>query len=151
MAEASLQAIVDRLEIEDLLTKYAWSIDTKQFDGLDDVFTADAFVDYTSSGGVKGPFPEVKAWLAKVLPHFPAYQHLVTNKHVEIDGDTATSRAEFYNPMVQAGEKGATTIFFVGGEYHDKIVRTDKGWRIAERIEKSVWTDGAVPSAPPES
>ena len=104
MAEPSLQAIVDRLAIEDLLTKYSWSIDTKQFDGLDDVFTADAHIDYTSSGGVKGPFPEVKAWLSKVLPSFPAYQHLVTNKQVVIDGDAATCRAEFYNPMIMAGE-----------------------------------------------
>ena len=106
-------------------------------------------LDYTSSGGVAGAFPEVKAWLVSVLPHFPAYQHLVTNTDIRIDGDTATSRAEFYNPMVTTKPDGSRGIFFVGGEYHDKLVRTPAGWRIAERIERSVWTDGDLPAVPP--
>jgi 3-phenylpropionate/cinnamic acid dioxygenase small subunit len=144
-----LQALADRLDIEDLLTRYAWALDSKQFDELDDVFTPDAHIDYTSSGGEAGAYPDVKAWLAKVLPNFPAYQHLVTNKQITIDGDTATSRAEFYNPMVMAKRDGTTAIFFVGGEYHDQLVRTPNGWRITDRLEKSIWTDGAVPQTPP--
>jgi 3-phenylpropionate/cinnamic acid dioxygenase small subunit len=146
---ADLAAIVDRLEIEEVLTRYAWALDSKSFDGLDDVFTSDAHIDYTSSGGVAGAFPEVKAWLARVLPHFPAYQHLVTNQQITVDGDRATSRAEFYNPMVTAKPDGSRGIFFVGGEYHDQLVRTPQGWRISERIERSVWTDGELPAAPP--
>ena len=142
------QDIADRLDIEDVLTRYAWSIDTASWDGLDEVFTPDAFIDYTSSGGINGKYPEVKAWLESVLPHFPAYQHFVTNKDIRIDGDRATSRAEFYNPMAQQKEAGLS-LFFVGGEYHDKLVRTPAGWRISERIEKSVWVDGDVPATPP--
>ena len=144
-----LQALADRLDIEDVLTRYAWALDSKQFDDLDQVFTPDAHIDYTSSGGEAGAYPDVKAWLAKVLPHFPAYQHLVTNKQITIDGDRATSRAEFYNPMVMAKRDGTTSIFFVGGEYHDQLVRTPNGWRITNRLEKSIWTDGAVPQTPP--
>ncbi|MBM3670832.1 MAG: nuclear transport factor 2 family protein [Actinobacteria bacterium] len=149
MDDQALRALSDRLEIEAVLTRYAWAIDSKTFDGLDDVFAPDAFVDYTSAGGIKGDYPEVKAWLASVLPHFPAYQHFVTNKDIDVDGDTATSRSAFYNPMAQAADGGGVSLFFVGGEYHDKLTRTDKGWRITERIEKSVWTDGNVPAAPP--
>jgi 3-phenylpropionate/cinnamic acid dioxygenase small subunit len=144
-----LQALADRLEIEAVLTRYAWALDSKQFDELDAVFTPDAHIDYTSSGGEAGAYPDVKAWLAKVLPNFPAYQHLVTNKQITVDGDRATSRAEFYNPMVMANRDGATSIFFVGGEYHDQLVRTPNGWRITNRVEKSIWTDGAVPQTPP--
>jgi 3-phenylpropionate/cinnamic acid dioxygenase small subunit len=144
-----LQALADRLDIEAVLTRYAWALDSKQFDELDDVFTPDAHIDYTSSGGEAGAYPDVKAWLAKVLPNFPAYQHLVTNKQITIDGDRATSRAEFYNPMVMAKRDGTTSIFFVGGEYHDQLVRTPNGWRITNRVEKSIWTDGAVPQTPP--
>jgi 3-phenylpropionate/cinnamic acid dioxygenase small subunit len=145
----AIQALTDRLEIEDVLTRYAWSIDTATWDGLDEVFTPDAFIDYTSAGGIKGAFPEIKEWLSTVLPHFPAYQHLVTNKDIRIDGDTATSRCQFYNPMAQKAADGGTSMFFVGGEYRDKLVRTSDGWRISERIEHSVWTDGNLPAAPP--
>jgi 3-phenylpropionate/cinnamic acid dioxygenase small subunit len=146
---ADLATLADRLEIEEVLTRYAWALDSKDFDRLDDVFTADAHIDYTSSGGVAGPYPEVKAWLAKVLPHFPAYQHLVTNQDITLTGDRATSRAEFYNPMATTRPDGSTGMFFVGGEYHDRLVRTAQGWRIEERVEKSVWTDGEYPAAPP--
>lgn len=147
MATPSLQAIADRLEIEELLARYAWALDDKRFDGLDAVFTPDAFLDYTATGGEKGSYAEVKAWLAKVLPHFPTYQHYVTNKVIELDGDNATSRSALYNPMGM--KKGDTTsFFFVGGEYHDKLVRTSDGWRITERIEKQTWADGNVPTAP---
>jgi len=149
MGEPSLQGIADRLEIDDVLSRYAWSIDTRNFDGLDDVFTPDAHVDYTSAGGIKGAYPEIKAWLAKVLPSFHAYQHIVANRDIKIDGDTATSRAEFYNPMGQSDADGKVTFFFVGGEYHDELVRTAKGWRIKQRIEKTVWTDGNLPATPP--
>ena len=144
-----LQALADRLDIEDVLTRYAWALDSKHFDELDDVFTPDAHIDYTSSGGVAGAYPDVKAWLAKVLPHFPAYQHLVTNKQITITGDQATSRSEFYNPMIMAKPDDTTSIFFVGGEYHDQLVRTPDGWRITNRLEKSIWTDGAIPQTPP--
>jgi 3-phenylpropionate/cinnamic acid dioxygenase small subunit len=145
----SAQDIGDRLDIEDVLTRYAWSIDTASWDGLDEVFTPDAFIDYTSAGGIKGNYPEIKEWLSTVLPFFAAYQHLVTNKDIRIDGDTATSRCQFYNPMVQKADDGGTSMFFVGGEYRDQLVRTADGWRIKERIEHSVWTDGNVPAAPP--
>ena len=146
---ADLAALADRLEIEEVLTRYAWALDSKQFDGLDDVFTADAHIDYTSSGGVKGRYPEVRAWLAEVLPRFAMSQHLVTNKRIAVDGDAATSRAYFYNPMVTAKPDGSRGVFYVGAEYHDQLARTPQGWRITERIEKSVWTDGDVPAAPP--
>ena len=46
----------------------------------------DAYIDYRAMGGIDGQFPEVKAWLAEVLPNFPAYSHLLGNFDVRIDG-----------------------------------------------------------------
>jgi hypothetical protein len=57
----------DRIEIQDLLVRYARAIDTKDWGLLDTCFTADAQVDYTSSGGIAGRYPEVRQWLAKAL------------------------------------------------------------------------------------
>ena len=48
----SLQEISDRLEIQDLAWRFSEIIDTKDFDKLrDDVFTPDAFIDYSAFGG----------------------------------------------------------------------------------------------------
>ena len=57
----TLQELSDRLEIDDLLSRYTFAIDERDFDALDDVFTPDATIDYTTSGGIKGSYPEVKA------------------------------------------------------------------------------------------
>src|SRR4051812_22068422 len=67
----SIEEISDRLEIQDLLVAYSTAIDGRRFDDLDRVFTADAYIDYRAMGGVDGHYPEVKAWLAQVLPNFP--------------------------------------------------------------------------------
>ena len=46
--------ISDRLEIEQLMALYVEAIDSKDWDLLDNVFTADAHLDYESSGGPEG-------------------------------------------------------------------------------------------------
>ena len=96
--ERWLAQLRDRLEIEDLLTRYCAAIDAKDFDLLDEVFTADATIDYTRSGGIRDEFPAVKSWLAKALAPFRVVQHLITNVRLEIDGDRARSVCYFFNP-----------------------------------------------------
>jgi len=133
--------IADRLAIQDLLVRYCKAIDGDDWELLDTVFTPDAQIDYTSSGGIAGAYPEVRAWLAQILPNFPVKQHLVTNFDVTIDGDRARSRAYFYNPMGRPKPEGGVALFFVGGWYVDELVRTAAGWRIAKRLEQQSWVD----------
>ena len=130
----SLEEISDRLEIQDLLVAYSTAIDKRRFDDLDRVFTADAYIDYRAMGGVDGRYPEVKAWLAQVLPNFPAYAHMLGNVDVSIDGDTATSRTLCFNPMVLGGDDGQ--VLFCGLWYDDEFVRTAEGWRMTKRVEE---------------
>jgi 3-phenylpropionate/cinnamic acid dioxygenase small subunit len=137
----TLAEIADRLEIQDLLTRYCRAIDTRAWDDLDTIFTPDATIDYTAAGGVRGAFPEVKAWLAEVLPRFAMTQHLVTNHDIQVDGDRATSRVYVYNPMGTRNAAGTLDLFFFGGWYNDRLVRTPDGWRIAERTEETAYID----------
>jgi hypothetical protein len=134
----SLEEISDRLEIQQLLVAYSTAIDTRRFDDLDLVFTPDAYIDYRALGGIDGKFPEVKAWLAEVLPNFPAYSHLLGNFDVRItrspEGDTAASRTLCFNPMVLGGEK--QQVLFCGLWYVDEFVRTPDGWRMTRRVEE---------------
>ncbi|WP_137148044.1 nuclear transport factor 2 family protein [Mycolicibacterium sp. CR10] len=130
----SLEEISDRLEIQQLLMDYSTAIDQKRFDDLDAVFTPDAYIDYRVAGGIDGRFSEVKAWLKDVLPNFPAYFHMLGNVDIRISGDTATSRAICFNPMVMGGDQGQ--IYFVGIWYVDEFVRTAQGWRMSKRVEE---------------
>ena len=58
------EQLSDRAEILDIVHRYAWSIDTRDWDALDSCFAEDAYVDYSSNpGGTEGPYREVRGWL----------------------------------------------------------------------------------------
>jgi hypothetical protein len=137
------QEISDRLELIDLMVRYAHAVDTRSWDDFDDIFTPDAIIDYTAFGGPTGGVGEIKAWLDETLAAFPAFQHLVSNPLLTIDGDSATGRTMCFNPMGVAraeGERGDPRMFFCGLWYLDRFVRTSDGWRIASRAEEKSWT-----------
>ncbi|VEG43269.1 bile acid 7-alpha dehydratase [Mycolicibacterium flavescens] len=129
----SLEEISDRFEIQQLLIDYSTAIDQKRFDDLDRVFTQDAYIDYRVTGGIDGRFPQVKTWLKDVLPNFPAYYHMLGNVDIRVTGDTGSSRAICFNPMVMGSEG---QIYFVGIWYVDEFVRTADGWRMSKRVEE---------------
>lgn len=135
MDAATAARLADRLEIDDLLTRYATGVDRRDWDLWETCFTPDARIDYTAFGGIAGPVKTVRAWLEEVMPRFEMSQHLVVNRDVTIEGDTARSRAAFFNPMALATPQGRV-LFFEGGYYVDRLVRTPAGWRIDERVEE---------------
>ena len=136
----SLQEISDRIEIQDLLVRYSHCIDTRDWEGLDEVFTPDAFIDYSAFGGSVGTLAETKDFLGKAMVAFKSFQHMISNMMVELDGDRATARTICHNPMVMERD-GGEHVFICGLWYVDEIVRTDAGWRIAKRVEERCYVD----------
>jgi hypothetical protein len=142
----SPQEVADRLEIRDVCVRYGWAIDTKDWELLDTCFTAGAHLDYTSNpGGKAGPYPEVRAWLAKVMSAFPVTQHLMANTDIVLDGDRAKVRTMVTNPQGAATREGPLHFFYVGARYDDDFVRTPDGWKIARRVETTLWFEGSLP------
>jgi hypothetical protein len=131
----SLQEISDQMEIRRLTVAYAHAIDTRNFDLLDDVFTADAILDYSAIGGAKGLLSEIKPWLAKGLSKYLlGHQHLISNHDIRIDGDRGTGRIMCFNPMPMKTPEGEQ-IRFDNLWYDDLYLRTPVGWRISQRTE----------------
>ncbi|MEQ6902775.1 nuclear transport factor 2 family protein [Nocardioides sp. YIM 152588] len=140
-----LDELIDRTEITDALHRYTVAVDTGEWDRLDTVFTADARIDYTESGGIAATYPEVKAWLAEALPAFSAKRMHTLGQVVIAFGsprEEAKVTAYFHNPMMVADGKGGTRLVEVGGLYHHSFVRTDAGWRSRRLHEQTVWTRG---------
>jgi 3-phenylpropionate/cinnamic acid dioxygenase small subunit len=141
--------LTDRREIDDLLVRYASVIDGRRWDEFETVFTPDAVLDYRSAGGIRGPLAEVGQWLATVIPYFTWTQHLIVNRAVRLTtgAHDATAHSSFYNP--NGAQVDATPwLFVVGGAYHDRLVRTPEGWRIAHRVEETLWWDNPMPGLP---
>ena len=138
-----LQELIDRAEITDALTRYTLAVDDGDWDALDTVFAADATIDYSESGGTVGGFPEVKAWLAEMLPAFSSKRlHTVGQVSITFNEEGAEVVAYFDNPMVIADGQGGERLVEVGGRYRHFFVRTPEGWRSRHLHEEVFWTRG---------
>lgn len=134
----SLQEISDRMEIQDLITRYVQAIDHKDWDMMDEVFTPEAIIDYTEVGGERGTRDDIKHYLMTAMARFPVTHHITTNSQIQVDGDKATAVSILFNPMLYK-EEDAERMVFIGLWYHDDLVRTPEGWRIVNRKEKKGW------------
>ncbi len=140
-------AATERMALDDLLTRYATAIDSRDWDLLDTVFEPAARLDYRSAGGLEGAYPEVRTWLSEVLPIFDMTQHLVVNREFARHGEGARIRSCFLN-VNRLQVKGEPWLFTVGGRYHDWVVATPDGFRIAERVEETLWWEHPMPGLP---
>jgi 3-phenylpropionate/cinnamic acid dioxygenase small subunit len=134
----SQQELSDRFEIQDLIARYSQLLDLRAWDDMDALFTEDCVLDYTSTGAIKGSWPEHKAFDIKMLTPFKGTQHLMGLPIITVTGDAATARTICFNPMIINDKK----IFYVGLWYDDELRRTDTGWRFAKRTEELSYFDG---------
>jgi hypothetical protein len=124
-------AAKDRLDIIELIHRYAALIDLKSYDDADRVFAADAVANYESMRAYvgddfapKGP-KAIGEWLRKYTGTRNS-MHYMHNHVVEIDGKRATMRNYMHNINSS-----------IGGIYHTESKRTKKGWRITSlRLEE---------------
>jgi len=93
----------------------------------------------TGRPGIRGSLPRWESgWPPFSLLHLD--QHLVLNRAVNLTpgAETATAHCDFSNPNGREVD-GKPWLFVVGGAYHDRLVATPAGWRIAHRVEETLW------------
>lgn len=135
------------LEVQQLLTAYASFVDARDWERYRSIFTEDAVIDYRSSPfGFSGTVDEVVEWLDNSLQLLPMTMHYVMNIDTEFHDDSATVRAQFYNPMQIPGFDELSTC---GGYYHHNLVQTPDGWRSTGMREEILWfTNSPAPRSP---
>lgn len=148
MSADRLQRLEDRLEIQDLMSRYSTAVDAKRLDLLESVFVPGSIVDFRGNGGPMLPYPEVVEFLRDSMAGFAGCQHYVTNHLIELDGDRATCRIYVFTYLASIVD-GDEVLFADGGWYDDELVRTPAGWRIQRRVSGLVWIDGAWPEGVP--
>jgi hypothetical protein len=119
----------DYIEIQQLIVKYPYALDTGSNNGFDyaDLFTADAeFIRPLTKGR------DNLAKLALDQPHGPNYvRHYITNHVIEPTADGAIGKE--YLVVLDIGEAGKPSSIFVGGHYEDIYAKTDAGWKFKRR------------------
>jgi 3-phenylpropionate/cinnamic acid dioxygenase small subunit len=132
--------VADRLAIQDLIGRYAVLVDSGDFEALDQLFTADAVIDFSTFNGPVGDLTEIKTFLGASLPFFTRTQHMMGLPLIDLDGDTAHARTSCNNPMISTKPDGTVSVWLIGLWYDDDLVRTLDGWRFSARNQIRSYT-----------
>ena len=110
-----------------------------------DLFTEDAR--FVVSGKVIEGRAAIRGYMASVHAAGGRGMHVTTNSLVDVDRDGGTAAASTDYLYVRPSGDGVAII--AAGRYHDRLVRTTDGWRIASRVEETLWWDNPMPGLPP--
>jgi SnoaL-like domain len=140
--------IADRLAIQDLIGRYAVVVDNGEFDALDELFTPDAVIDFSTFSGPVGSLSEIKAFLGDSLPFFTRTQHMMGLPLIDLNGDAAHARTSCTNPMISTKPDGTVSVWLIGLWYDDDLVRTPVGWRFRARNQIRSYTITGLTDTP---
>lgn len=116
--------------IVDLTRAYGRALDTGHYEGLRDVFTADATARLSGSGQVG--VDEIIDRVTTALAGFDRCEHHLADHRVEVTGDSATAHCSVRALHLRSAGQ-APPVYTVIGVYQDRLIRTDAGWRITHR------------------
>lgn len=132
----------DLFDIQRLLYDYAWGCDEGDWSLLRSVFSDDAELDYSSTGGPAGGRNEVVAWLESSLSRI-RIQHVVSNFRIDVTEETAVGNAMF---LAIVHLEGLDQPLTTGGYYDLGFARVDGRWKIRRLSEDNRWMHPAPPT-----
>lgn len=115
----------DRLELHELPGRYGDAIDDRDWDRLDQIFTADAVFDLTDLGAPRlEGLAAIKRYMAEDADH--PRTHTMTNIYVDETAEGAKLR---FRILALLPERRVGTA-----SYYDDVVKTPEGWRVQNRV-----------------
>jgi len=155
MNDHRVQLLLDRLEINDVVTRYFCSADERDFDKFRSCFVAGTSVDYSELLPVPRdcPVEQVAEVIERTMAErFGPTQHFMGNHEITVEGDTArgvTYCLAIHQLLPPNDEAQRLTSAL---RYLDRFVRTADGWRIAHRtVTRDIALDLPGRTIPPVS
>jgi hypothetical protein len=133
------QEMSDRIEIDQVLTRYCHAVDDRDWPVYRTVFTEDAVIDDVVTGGIRSGVEEHIVYLTRALQHITLSQHTISTILLDIDGNTARALVQCICPMVVGLPGGGTQTMLLGVRYRDRLTREHGTWRISELVEEKFW------------
>jgi hypothetical protein len=128
--------LADRQELEQLVWTLGRCLDERDFDGLRQIFTAEATV--TTRETASGHDALVDQARCR-HSHDQGIQHIITNLLTDLDGDQATGRANLLASFARTGPADLAPLL-VGEVYRLTFQRTPHGWRITRLTSTVTWS-----------
>jgi 3-hydroxyacyl-CoA dehydrogenase/3-phenylpropionate/cinnamic acid dioxygenase small subunit len=128
----------DRLELTRLLYRYCAMLDSMELDLVPELFTPDCSVSYGPDERMQSHGADDLASSLRRLGRFARTSHHLSNVELDFDGPDAARGRSYVLAWHQHPDGRMQTLY---AEYHDRFVRTDAGWRIAERRQLTHGSD----------
>ena len=139
---ATLQALLDRLLIQDLFTRYYTSLDAADPEGFGKYFVEGAELDV--NGMVVHGQKEIADLYRRVAADKPKrtgrFRMILSNPQIEVTGTTATARF-LWTQLLNDSIKGPPQLIEQGREF-DLLIKRNSEWRITKRV---VIADSGLP------
>jgi 3-phenylpropionate/cinnamic acid dioxygenase small subunit len=134
---SDVRLLLEERSILRLLHGYAHAMDQGREAEWVDTFTPDAIFDVVEVvGGQRVHREEGRGDLAAYVAAYPKppqfRKHVVMDPIIELDGDVA--RVEAYWLLLQRDDADGMPVLAAFGHYHDRLVKAEGRWRIAERF-----------------
>jgi 3-phenylpropionate/cinnamic acid dioxygenase small subunit len=138
--EADVQKLLDRAEIEELITRYVTALDTRDADMYAGVFAEDAVYELPGNVVHHGrsairkivtDLQESRARNDAAGKPSPSLYHAMFNHSIELV-DATHAQHQCYAQTVRAAEGGQFVVGFMG-RYEDYLVKQDGRWYIQSR------------------
>ena len=141
----------DIVEITQVINLYGMVLDSHSWELMDQIFTEDAIAEFGPASAKWTSLEEFTYGFKIFHESLDNHMHSMFAPVIKVDGDTAT--AFTYGDWLlvraaaateeQAIKEGYTGDSWTGrGWYSDKLIRTEKGWRICHRICRLVYWYG---------
>lgn len=127
--EAKIDYLLDRAEIEDIITTYAYSVDTRAWP-LHGVIFKDSFKDGAAAKRKIGNQERLEM-LNEYFKRFTSTQHLGFPLVIQLEGDTAYATASLHaRHYDENGDPADNTLLW--GQYEFWFERTSEGWKVSK-------------------
>lgn len=142
MTNLTTETLLEEAAIQRVLNRYASSLDARDWKGLDGVFTEDATAHYEGIGHFHGR-EAIVGLVRSVLDQCGPTQHLLGTVRVDVRGEEAEAKCYLQAIHVGQGDYEGD-VMTVWGEYHDKLKRTENGWRISFLELSTIHSQGDI-------
>lgn len=127
--------VEDRIAVEEVLYRYASSVDSAQMHDLHDVLHPDLWAQYGNGDPVQGAGGVIE-WMTDFTKNCEWQHHMLNVYSIDIDGDSAKALV-YHNSFEKFG--GDDDVYFLIARYHNELQRHEGTWKISRLVFEIVW------------
>ena len=136
--QTSQATLLDRIQIEDLISNYYWDMTSSGRDMLSEYYVDDAVLDV--NGIVYQGHQSIQSAYAQTELPRGTFRMLMNNPKIRVNGDTAT--AETVWTGVMSDSVRMSPRLYEQGREHDELVKKNGRWFFKKRV---ITSDAGLP------